>query len=201
MIKNNILFLSLILLSANSVLQAQKVTKLKPVKHASIDTPEPSDICYNAQNDSFFIASDTGVLFEINREGKIIRKQKQKDTDFEAVYSDNQYVYAVDESGRTIYQYEIQTLQLKNTIQIPYNGPRNKGFESFTYDAARNKYLLITESHPALIFELDSNFNVVKKTDISTIAKDISSARFYKDELFLLSDEDMMLIKVNPITY
>ena len=42
---------------------------------------------------------------------------------------------------------------------------------------------------------------MTKKTDISYVAKDISSARFYKDELFLLSDEDMMLIKVNPLTY
>lgn len=200
MIKNTITYLCLILLGT-PVLQAQKVIKLKPVKHVSVETPEPSDICYNSKSDTFFIASDTGILFEIDRDGKVLRKQKQKDTDFEAVYSNDKSVYAVDESGRTIYEYDIETLKLTNTTYIQYNGPRNKGYESFTFDAVRNKYLLITESSPAIVFELDPNLNVIKRTDISAIAKDISSVRFYKDELFLLSDEDMMLIKVNPVTY
>ena len=48
---------------------------------------------------------------------------------------------------------------------------------------------------------MDSNFSITKQTDISDVASDISSARFYKNELFLLSDEDMTLIKVNPETF
>jgi uncharacterized protein YjiK len=182
-------------------LQAQKTIKLKPTKQVSIDVPEPSDICYNPDDNSFYIVSDQGILFENDENGKVIRKMKEKDTDFEAVYVDAKNVYAVDESGRTIYEYDKKTLKKNKTTYIKYDGPKNKGYESFTFNADKNKYLLITESKPILVFELDTNFNVIKQTDISGIARDISSARFYKNDLYLLSDEDMMLIKVNPETY
>lgn len=199
MIKN-ILCCSILIITTAFV-QAQKAIKLTPVKQVSIKVSEPSDICYSPKSDTFFVVSDNGILFEVDRNGKAIRKLNQKDTDFEAVYCNDKNVYAVDESGRTIYEYDIQTLKLVNSTYIAHNGPRNKGFESFTFDASRNKFLLITESDPILVFELDTNLNVTKKTDISTVASDISSARFYKDSLYLLSDEEMLLIKVNPITY
>ncbi|MEC4004803.1 SdiA-regulated domain-containing protein [Flavobacterium sp. SUN052] len=197
-LKTNIL-IGILLFSIS--ITAQTATKLKPTKSISIKVPEPSDICYSPKNDSFFIVSDTGILFETNLNGDIIRKQEQKDTDFEAVYSDNKYVYAVDESNRTIYQYNIADLKKVKETVFPYNGARNKGYESFTYDEIKKRFLLITESEPTIIFELDDNFNITKQTDISSIASDISSARFYKNNLWLLSDEDMMLIKVNPETY
>lgn len=182
-------------------LQAQKAIKLKPTKHVSIAVPEPSDICYDATSNSCYIVSDQGILFETDLEGKVIRKKVEKDTDFEAVYVDSNNVYAVDESGRTIYQYDKKTFKVTKTTTIRYDGPKNKGYESFTFNPIKKSYLLITESNPVLVIELDLNFNVVKQTDISGIAKDISSARFYKDDLYLLSDEDMQLIKVNSDTY
>ena len=201
MIKKTALYCSILIIYSTATIQAQKGTKQKPVKYVSIGVPEPSDICYNSKSDTFFVVSDTGILFEVDKTGKSIRKKNQKGTDFEAVYCNDKNVYAVDESNRTIYDYDILTLKLNNSITIPYSGSRNKGYESFTFDATKNKFLLITESDPIIVFELDTNFNVTKKIDISDVAKDISAARFYKDSLFLLSDEDMMLIKVNPLTY
>jgi len=181
--------------------QAQKKIKLKPNKSVSIDVPEPSDICYNTKTSTFFVVSDQGILFEMDENGKVIRKKVQKDTDFEAVYSDDKSIYAVDESNRTIYEYDIANFNKIKTTTIPYSGPRNKGYESFTYDENNKKYIIITESDPTIVFELDATFKIIKETDISSIANDISSARFYKNELFLLSDEDSMLIKVDPNNY
>jgi len=194
-----VLLTSLCLLSLT--VQAQKAIKLKPTKHVSIAVPEPSDICYDAASNSCYIVSDQGILFETGLDGTVIRKKKEKDTDFEAVYVDANSVYAVDESGRTIYQYDKKTFKVIKTTTVRYDGPKNKGYESFTFNPIKKSYLLVTESNPVLVIELDLNFNVVKQTDISGVAKDISSARFYKDDLYLLSDEDMQLIKVNPETY
>jgi len=189
--------LSLFALSLN----AQKVEKLKPAKSVSVTIPEPSDICYNSKTDTFFIVSDTGVLYETDKDCKILKKQKQKGTDFEAVYSDENFVYAVDESNRTIYKYDIITFKLIKSIVIPYDGARNKGYEAFDFNKTTNKYALVTESNPVLLFELDTDFKITNQTDLSAVASDISSARFYDGFLWLLSDEDMMLLKVNPLTY
>lgn len=197
--KKYILIIGLTLFSFS--INAQKAIKLKPNKHVNVTIPEPSDICYDSKTDTFFIVSDAGGLFETDKNCKVIRKQPQDGADFEAVSSDGTFVYAVDETNRTIYKYDIKTLKLIKTYVIPYNGARNKGYESFDFDKALNKYVLITESNPTILFELDAEFKVTNQTDISAIAKDISSARFYDGFLWLLSDEDMMLLKLNPTTF
>ena len=199
MIFKNYLLIGILFISISNT--AQKAIKIKPTKHVSVTVPEPSDICYDSKTDTFFIVSDAGGLFETDKDCKVLRKKPQDGADFEAVSSDGTFVYAVDESNRTIYKYDIQTLQLIKKFVIPYNGARNKGYESFDFDKARNRYILITESNPAILFELDTDFKVTNQTDISAIAKDISSARFHDGFLWLLSDEDMMLIKLNPTTY
>ncbi|MEI7508720.1 MAG: SdiA-regulated domain-containing protein [Flavobacterium sp.] len=181
-------------------INAQKALKMKPTKHVNVTIAEPSDICYNSKTDTFFIVSDAGGLFETDKNCKVIRRQPEDGLDFEAVSSDGTYVYAVDETNRTIYKYDIKTLKLIKTFFIPYNGAKNKGYESFDFDKTTNKFVLITES-PVILFELDTDFKVTSQTDLSMIAKDISSARFYDGFLWLLSDEDMMLLKLNPNTY
>ena len=199
MIFKNYFLIGILFISLSNT--AQKAVKMKPTRHVAVTIPEPSDICYDSKTDTFFIVSDAGGLFETDKNCKVIRKQPQDGADFEAVSSDGTYVYAVDETNRTIYKYDIQTLQLVKKFVIPYSGARNKGYESFSFDKAKNRYVLITESNPAILFELDTDFKVTNQTDISAIAKDISSARFYDGFLWLLSDEDMMLLKLNPTTY
>jgi len=180
---------------------SQKIKTLKPLKSISISIPEPSDICYHAKSNTFYIVSDTGKLYETTFDGIIIRKLKQKDTDFEAVYCDENFVYAVDETNRAIYKYNINTLALEKVFNVPYNGGHNKGFESIAFNSNTNKFILVTEKDPIILFELDSNFNITKQVNLNTIAKDISSANYYNNFLWLLSDESMMLMKLNPNTY
>ena len=52
-----------------------------------------------------------------------------------------------------------------------------------------------------MLFELDTDFKVTGQTDLSNFAEDISSARFHNGFLWLLSDEDSMLLKLNASTY
>lgn len=199
--KNKTFITAMATLMLFSTIQCQKVTKLKPFKSVKTAVPEPSDICYSFTTDTFFVVSDEGFLFEINRNGTVLRKIDQNEADFEAVYVTNKTVYAIDESTRTIYQYDLSTLKNTSSTIIPYDGKRNKGFESFEFDKTKNEFLLITEQKPTLLFELTTDLKIVKQTDLSEIAKDISSARFYNNFLWLLSDEDQMLLKINPISY
>ena len=190
-----------IIISFSIVACGQKIQKLKPTKWISVDIPEPSDICYNPKTDSFFIVSDNGILFETDKSGKIIRKMIQKDTDFEAVYANEKNIFCVDESGRNIYEYDLLTFINTQIINKPFAGARNKGYESLTFNYSKNVYVLITERDPAVLFELDVNFTTIKQVDISNIARDISSATYHDGFVWLLSDEDMQILKINPETY
>ena len=179
----------------------QKVQKLKPVNWVSIDIPEPSDICYNPKTDTYFIVSDNGILFECDNDLKIIKQNNQQNTDFEAVYANESNVFCVDESGRNIYGYKISDFSNTQVISKPFAGARNKGYESLTYNNDRNIFIIITERDPAILFELDKDFKTINQVDISDIAKDISSATYHEGFLWLLSDEDMQIIKLDPISY
>ena len=199
MMKKNTILLIIILFSVLAC--SQKIQKLKPINWVSVDIPEPSDICYNPKTDSFFVVSDNGILFETDKNGKIIRKIIQKDTDFEAVYANEKNVFCVDESGRNIYVYDLLTLTNTQTINKPFAGARNKGYESLTFNTDKNIYLLITERDPAVLFELDKDFRTLKQVDGSKVAKDISAATYHDGFVWLLSDQDMQIIKINPETY
>ncbi|TVR79012.1 MAG: hypothetical protein EA412_07210 [Chitinophagaceae bacterium] len=181
----------------------RKTERLPTPKHLEfilLSIPEPSGITMNLTNDGFFIVSDDGYLYETNLRGDIIRKSSFTGIDFEAVYVDSNFVYVVEESNRRIRFFDHENLSLQRTVYVPYSGGRNKGFESFTYNHAKSKWILITEKDPIVIFELNHDFQVTNKVIIQ-LARDISDATWYDDSLWLLSDEDRKIIKVNPLTY
>lgn len=179
----------------------KKCARLKPVRSVSLAIPEPSDICRNSISGTFFIVSDDGILYETDRDGKAIRNVRQPGCDFEAVYCDEHMVIAVDETHRNLWQYDIATLKLVRTLNIPYGGGRNKGYEAFTFNKAKNLHLIFTEKDPAWLFELDQDFRIVNQIDLSGIASDIASATYYDKFLWLLSDEDMTVLKLDPVSY
>lgn len=180
---------------------AQKVSVLKPVRFTALAIPEPSDIAFHAASDSFYIVSDNGILFETDPTGKILRQAKEKNCDYEAVYADDSFIYAVDETHRNIHLYDPVSFKCTKIVNIPYSGARNKGYEALTFNTTRNRFVLITERDPVTLFELDTDFKITNQIDISAIARDISSACFYNNSLWLLSDEDMKLMQLNPNTY
>ncbi|HMI07595.1 MAG TPA: SdiA-regulated domain-containing protein [Flavobacterium sp.] len=186
---------------ASCGLSAQKAVRLKPIRSVAIAIAEPSDICFNAKSGTFFIVSDSGILFETDHDGKTLRQVSQKDADFEAVYSDEKNVYAVDETHRNIYIYDIDTFKVNRMVTIPYGGGKNKGYEALTYNKSKNGFAIITEKDPVYLFELDNDFKTLNRIDLSKIATDISAAAYHDNFLWLLSDEDMMLLKLNPNTY
>jgi uncharacterized protein YjiK len=156
---------------------------------------EPSGIC-NGDNGNYFIASNNGVLCEINSTGKEIRSEKLG-MDIEDVCVVDSNLYVLDESLRLIYVLDKSTWKLKASHLVNYNGAANKGFESITYLPAKKHFILITEKDPIVLMETDENFNVVNQVQIKNFS-DMSSATYYNNKLWLLGDEDHTVIKMNP---
>ncbi|NMH29207.1 SdiA-regulated domain-containing protein [Flavobacterium silvaticum] len=186
---------------AVSGLFAQKPTQLKPVSFVSLNVPEPSDICYSAVTKSYFIASDSGYLSETDRDGKVLQQTPLMVSDFEAVATDGEFVYAIDETRRDVYFFNPKTLAIERVVNVPFSGGRNKGYEAMVYNKVKNCWILITEREPVILFEADKEFRITNKVDLSKIATDISAATWYNDAIWLMSDMDMILFKINPKTY
>ncbi len=182
-------------------LNAQKAAKIKPVKSFNINVPEPSDVCLSPDEQSLFMVSDKGYLYETDLEGKIIRKADFSGIDCEGVYVYENQIYVVEEAIRNIKIFDRKNLNQLKSITVPYHGARNKGYESIAYNKEKDCFIIITEQNPSYIFELDSCLKKSNKIDISYLARDISSATYYKNFLWLLSDEDHLIIKVDPKTY
>lgn len=180
---------------------AQEIIKLKPTEKISIQVPEPSDIGYNDTKKSLFVVSDNGYLFETDLKGNILRKANYKGLDCEAVYTNESHVYVVEEFTRKIKMFSLPDLVLEKTVKIPYFGGRNKGYEGFTYNKAKGVFSLFVEKDPLLVFELDEKLEKVNEVNLGKLARDISAATYYNNHLWIISDEDRTIFKLNPKNY
>jgi uncharacterized protein YjiK len=163
------------------------LSNLKPSKSILLDIPEPSDICVSAKGNSLFIVSDDGGLYETDLEGKILRSTRHDLVDAEGVFADKEFVYLVEERNRFIKIFTIKDFTLVKTYSVPYEGGRNKAFESITQNA-QGDFLLFTEKEPVWMFELDNQFRQKGRTKWE-VQGDISAATFHNNGLWLLSDE------------
>ena len=182
-------------------LQAQKTPHLKPFKHLTLPVGEPSDLGFSPDGKTMFIASDQGFLYETDLEGKVIRKADYEIIDCEGIFVDDKYVYVAEETTRKVKLFDIKTLKLERTVYLPYAGARNKGYEGLTFNKTRNRFAIVTEKDPIYIFELDLDLRVVNEINVSQMARDISSISYHDNFIWMLSDEDRTVFKVNPNTY
>ena len=173
---------------------------LKHTWSKKLSIKEPSDICLNKTKDGFFFVSDDGILVETNLEGIVERKSPFQGFDFEGVFADANGIYVMDERTRNVHSFNPADLSLKQSVEVNYNGGRNKGFESLTWNESKKCFIAFTEKEPTWVFELDQNFAVLNKQKVKGMS-DISAAAFLNGKLFLLSDEDHAIFRYNPETY
>ena len=182
-------------------LTAQKTIKLKPIAKHSIQVPEPSDFCLSADGNSLFVVSDDGFVFETDLEGKVIRKADYKGYDCEGIWLKDGLLYVVEEMTRKIAIIETTHFKEIRKVHLPYGGGRNKGYEAITYNEQKGRFLLLTEKDPIYLFELDDQLNIQNEYNLTGLARDISAATWYNGKLYLLSDEDMQIIQLDPENY
>ncbi|MFN4300006.1 MAG: SdiA-regulated domain-containing protein [Thermaurantimonas sp.] len=185
---------------ANVYAQKIKRTKIAPYMSHYIEVSEPSGLVYYSNNNSLFIVSDDGDLFETTLDGKILRKAPYEGVDFEAVTVVNDLIYVVEERHRNVLVFDPKDLKLLRTYHIPYSGGRNKGFESIAYIPDSRKFILVTEKDPVYIVELDTAFRQLNIQRFEA-ARDISSATYFEGFLYLLSDEDRTIFQLSPKDY
>lgn len=181
-------------------LNAQERIKLKPVEKSIVHVKEPSDICLSLDQKHFFIVSDDGMLVKTDLEFRPVQTAAKELYDPEAVYADDKFVYVVEERTRNLLLFDINTLEVVRTITYPYNGGRNKGYEAFTFNAAKDKFIMLTEKEPIWLFELDKQLRVDNQLEFK-YKGDISAATYHQNKLWLLSDENMEILQLNPQNY
>lgn len=161
---------------------------------------EPSDLCLHPDGESLLIVSDKGFLYHTDPDGAVIERAPFRGGDFEGVYAYAGKIYVADESNRLVHLFDPQGLALLRTYVVPYQGKRNSGYESITYNRARGVFILITEKNPVIIFELDHDFCVIGSISFA-VTSDISAATWHNEHLWLVSDEERAVLKLDPDTY
>ncbi len=174
--------------------------KIGFVSSKAVKVPEPSDIAFDTASNNLYVVSDNGVLYECDPKGNIQRRAPYEGVDFEGVEVKDDGVYVVDEATRQLHRFNRHTLEKEGSWYVPYNGGRNKGYESLAYNPSANRFLVITERDPVLIRELNEDFIPVKEYTFND-ARDISAARWYDGYMYLLSDEDHTVFRCDPVTY
>jgi uncharacterized protein YjiK len=186
---------------ALSVFAFSKIPMLKFTRWTSLKVHEPSDIALANDGLSYYVVSDDdAAVYQLDLEGKVLRKSKTLGIDLEAVCVRPDFLYVVDETPRKVYQLDYNTLEVIRTFYVPYSGGRNKSFESLTYNETKKCFVMITERDPVIIFELDHDFRQINEMYWKN-ARDISAATYHNGFIWLLSDEDMTVFKCDPKTY
>ncbi len=166
-----------------------------------INIPEPSDICLSADGKNLYIVSDRGYLYITDLNLVNIKKINLHKKDAEAVFANEKYIYIMEERSRTISVYDAKTYDSLWSKKLYFEGKyKNHGFESLTYNPIRKIFIAVSEKHPMQVWELDEELNQIKIIPISG-AKDISSATWYQNKLYFLSDEDSKIMEVDPVNY
>jgi uncharacterized protein YjiK len=176
--------------------KADKALKIKYSKSFTTAVPEPSDACLAENEQSLFMVSDNGFLFETDLEGKILRKSNIIGIDFEAICLANGLLYISDESARKIYCVNPADLTINKTFNLNYAAGRNSGFEAIAFNEASKLFYLVSEKSPIVIRVYNEQFQQVNEINFDTTS-DISGACFYQNNLWLLSDEEHLAMQLD----
>jgi uncharacterized protein YjiK len=162
--------------------------------------PEPSDIVYAPDNSCIYIISDKGLLCKTDTNGKILATAEVKGLDFEGMSMHEGNIYVTDERTRRIMVYSQNNLELIKQNELSYLGGINLGYEGIVYNAKKGCFIAVTEKDPTWFFELNKDLMKINEIRMK-VASDISGLYYHNDLLYALSDEDQMVIEMDPLTY
>ena len=177
-----------------------KTPYLKPYFKHDINIQEPSDICLTTADPShYYIVSNRGQIAETDSNGKVIRQTKWDGSDYEAICTKDNMIYAVDESMRRIDVFTESDFKLKKSMYLNYSGARNKGIEGITWVPDQKKFVCIIEK-PAMVIELNEQLQVINQMLVKQFFE-LSSITYHDHYLWFLGDEQHLVQKVNPEDY
>ena len=170
--------------------------------------PEASGICYSKTLGSLFVANDEGTVFEINKNGKTVRKVYIGDYDLEGIVCDDrnqQLLFAVEGKDSILIIDQI-SLDKKNIISInrKFQGKKilkkdkSHGLEGITIDDKGNIYLVnqsydfLPKKDPSLMLRVNQKGEILELYDIGFT--DMAGITFHNGLFYIVSDDEDLLI-------
>lgn len=178
--------------------RADKVSILKPTASFPSPVHEPSDVCLSPSGATMYIVDDGGLLFESDLSGQILRKAPitKNYNDFEAVCTDGDRICVSAESDRKILVFDSKSLELIHVVSYDFNSLRNSGFESLTFNPEKQCFYMVSEKNPIVIRQYAADFRLLDEK-VFVGASDVSAASWHDHALWLMSDEDRTLLKLD----
>ncbi|WP_321314146.1 SdiA-regulated domain-containing protein [Halarcobacter sp.] len=176
--------------------------------------PEASGICYSVISDSLFVVNDEGTLYELSKNGKVLRKKKLGKYDLEAIEVDekNALLLLINEKKDSILVVEKKSFDIVKKIKIDrkYKGKKvlKKGGNGIEGLALFNNKLYASNQSKKKYPKEDSSIIVIldydleaKKLKIKDIIDpkltDISGLTFNGNILYMISDKNSQIISYN----
>jgi uncharacterized protein YjiK len=177
-----------------------------------VHIPEASGICFFKRTNTLFVANDEGKVYEINMDGKILRKKRLGNYDLEGVACDSQkgkLYFAVEKSDNILVvnqknlkiQKEINIKRKYKKIEILKKDEDN-GLEGiaitpdgiYLSNQSTKRY---PKSDPSVLIKIDSlkKRKVAIKDIVDHGYIDIAGLTFHNGYLYMVSDTDDLLIK------
>ena len=169
---------------------------LKPAFAHWLKTSEPSDLCATNTAGEYVMLSEKGSVYIINDKGDILRESPFHGFDLEAVCTDGTNYLVSEESFQQIHVLDGRTLELIRTVPMRHGGGRNEGVEAMVYLPETGHFLLSTEKDPQFFMELDKDLRILQTFTIAGI-KEVSALSIINKDLYVLSDENHSLYRVN----
>lgn len=169
-----------------------KDSEIELISKNKLAIKEPSDLCFTSNN-RLYIISDNGNLYETSLSGEILKSSEYEGYDFEAICSDQNFLYASEESNRKISVFDFELNYIKSYI-ISYQGARNKGFEAICFNEESNAFLLISEKDPTIRRTYNKDFSAFDEHEMNNFS-DVSSLTYHNNFYWILSDEEHMVFQ------
>jgi uncharacterized protein YjiK len=173
--------------------------------------PEASGIGYSSKSNSLFVVNDEGTVYELSKKGKILREKKIGKYDFEGIVVDdekNLLLIALEgDDDILVLKKENFEKQAQISIKRKYAGVNilKKGGDGIEGIALyKNKIYVSNQSNKkypkadsSVIVVIDYNLSK-KKVKIEKVINhkltDISGLTFYKDILYMISDNNNFIV-------
>ncbi len=188
----------------------QAKEKLTLKKIANI--PEASGVCYSKKSDTLFVVGDEGRVYELSKDGKIVKKAYLGKYNFEGIACDDETssLYAVVEGKDNIVLIDKRSFRVQSKINIKrtYKGKlilkkdwKKRGLEGITLDnssiyLSNQSKKFLPKEDPSVIIKIDKKKR--KKAKIKELIdphiKDISGLDIHNSILYMVTDRHNLLI-------
>ena len=177
-----------------------KPVKIKPIKKVNLCYREPSEVVISTDTSKLFILADKAFLYETDMKGKLTRKAPFAAYDIEGACLYNGKIYISEESLRQVLIVDEKSLKVERTLMVNNQGARNLGFESITHLPIADNFLMATEKAPCRFYQYTNEFQLVNQFSIDGVGE-VSAMTYYDNNLYVLSDEQATVFKINPADY